>query len=90
MVTLENVHTDELRALGSAAEFVLQEVPSLFKRSVSISCLALSEVWMIRTMSCCGMTLADDLPWLSPGCESARERRQVFSELSKEESTKPV
>lgn len=27
------------------------------------------------------MTLAHVLPWLSPGCESARERQQVFSEL---------
>lgn len=41
-------------------------------------------------MSCSVMTLADVLPWLSPGCESAHERQQVFSELRKGESRKSI
>lgn len=32
------------------------------------------------------VTLAEVLPWLSPGCGSAHERRQVFSELWKDQS----
>lgn len=31
-ITLQDVHADQLGTLGSAAEFVLQEVPSLSKK----------------------------------------------------------
>lgn len=76
-VTLQDVHADQLGAIRSTAELVLQEVASLQEKYDQLANRASLGSLERR---------AGHPPALSPGCESSHGSQQVFSKLGEKKN----